>query len=68
MRYKPLKTSKECKKIVLNPVKPYQWAPTMNKSLENEMKHTNDLVIVSPPGTFSMGLFTKWILTVGIGV
>lgn len=39
----------------------------MNKALENEVEHAKHPVTVSPPGAFSMGLFTKWLLTVEMG-
>lgn len=55
-------------KIVVTPVKAYQWALTMNKASENELEHVNDPMTVGHPGAFSMELFTKSVLTVGMGV
>lgn len=40
----------------------------MNEALKREMEHMNYPVTASHPGTFSMGLFTKKILIMEMGV
>lgn len=64
MRNGPLKISKECKNIF----EPYKCPPvdgTRNEAVTDKMEHMNYPVTISHPRAFSMGLFTKWILTVG---